>query len=189
MGKGTKTVLVVDDDISTLKMVEQFLALKKYDVTPCLTYRDATKEMAEGKFDAAILDYFMPDTTGLEMMKAFHQIDPAMPVIILTAARDIKIAVTAIKEGAFNYQVKPVDPDELYGNLSNAIETKRLTTENLRLKNDLTERHRFRLYHRLIWQDERGLRYDRSRLESKVDRSYHRRDRLRQGVSRKGSPL
>ena len=143
MGKGTKTVLVVDDDISTLKMVEQFLALKKYDVTPCLTYRDATKEMAEGKFDAAILDYFMPDTTGLEMMKAFHQIDPAMPVIILTAARDIKIAVTAIKEGAFNYQVKPVDPDELYGNLSNAIETKRLTTENLRLKNDLTERHRF----------------------------------------------
>lgn len=136
-------ILVVDDDLNTLKMVEQFLLLKKYDVTTCLTFRDAEREMGKGSFSAAILDYFMPDTTGLDMMKAFHKTDPEMPVIILTASRDIKIAVAAIREGAFNYLVKPVDPDELYINLDNAIKNRRLALENRDLKLDLQDRYKF----------------------------------------------
>ncbi len=136
-------VLVVDDDINSLKMVEQFLNLKNFEVTCSLTYRDAKREMADGKFVAAVLDYFMPDTTGLVMMKEFREIDPDLPVIILTAARDIKLAVQAIKEGALSYQVKPVDPDELYSNLQTAINTKSLVTENRRLQFDLSTRYKF----------------------------------------------
>jgi len=136
-------ILVVDDDLNTLKMVEQFLLLKKYDVTTCLTSRDAHREMGKGAFSAAVLDYFMPDTTGLEMMHAFHEIDPDLPVVILTASRDIKIAVASIKEGAFNYLVKPVDPDELYINLDNAISRRNLALENRRLKLDLRDKYQF----------------------------------------------
>lgn len=137
------SILVVDDDLNTLKMVEQFLLIKKYDVTTCLTSRDALRELGKKSFCAAVIDYFMPDTTGLEMMKAFHKIDPEMPVIILTASRDIKIAVETIKQGAFHYLVKPVDPDELYINLDKAFRNRSLILENKRLKLDLQYRYKF----------------------------------------------
>ncbi|MDH5477890.1 MAG: sigma-54 dependent transcriptional regulator [Nitrospinota bacterium] len=136
-------ILVVDDDLNTLKMVESFLALKKYQVVTCLTFRDAMKEMASRTFDAAVIDYFMPNTTGLEMMKAFHDVDADLPVIVLTASRDIKVAVNMIKEGAFNYLIKPVDPDELYVNLDKAFEKHRLVLENKNLKLDLKNRYKF----------------------------------------------
>ncbi len=136
-------ILVVDDDLNTLKMVEQFLLLKKHDVTTCLTFRDAMEEMGKGEFSAAFIDYFMPDITGLEMMKALHQVDPSLPVIILTASRDIKIAVETIREGAFNFLIKPVDPDEIYINLGNALKNRKLEKENQRLKLDLKDKYRF----------------------------------------------
>lgn len=139
----TENILIVDDDINSLQMVDGFLRLKKYDVTPCLTFGDAIREMDEGRFSAAVLDYFMPDTTGLEMMKALKGIDPELPVIILTASRDIKLAIETIKEGAFNYLTKPVEPDELYLNLGNAIKTRELLVENRRLKLDLKEKYKF----------------------------------------------
>ncbi len=136
-------ILVIDDDLNTLKMVEQFLLLKKYDVTTCLTYRDAQRELGKKTFDAAVVDYFMPDTTGLEIMKAMHETEPDLPVIILTASRDVKIAVEAIKEGAFNYLVKPVEPDELYHNLDNALSNLKLKNENRDLKLNLKEKYNF----------------------------------------------
>jgi two-component system NtrC family response regulator len=138
-----ESILVVDDDLNTLKMVEQFLLIKKYNVTTCLTSRDAIRELGKGSYSAAVIDYFMPDTTGLEMMKAFHKIDPELPVLILTASRDIKIAVETIKEGAFHYLVKPVDPDELYVNLDKAFKNRSLVLENQRLKLDLQDRYKF----------------------------------------------
>jgi DNA-binding NtrC family response regulator len=136
-------ILVVDDDLNTLKMVESFLTLKKYQAVTCLTFRDAQKELTGGGFDAAVIDYFMPNVTGLEMMKAFHQTDPDLPVIVLTASRDVKVAVTMIQEGAFNYMIKPVDPDELYANLDKAFSVRRLIRENRELKWGLKDRYKF----------------------------------------------
>ena len=80
-----ENILVIDDDLNTLKMVEQFLLLKKYSVTTCLTFRDALKEFGTQTFSAAVVDYFMPGKTGLEIMKTMHETDPDIPVIILTA--------------------------------------------------------------------------------------------------------
>ncbi len=138
-----ENILVVDDDLNTLKMVEQFLLIKKYDVTTCLTFRDALRELGKGSFSAAVIDYFMPDTTGLKMMKAFHKIDPELAVMVLTASRDIKIAVETIKQGAFHYLVKPVDPDELYLSLDKAFKNRSLVLENRRLKLDLQNKYTF----------------------------------------------
>ncbi len=132
-------ILVVDDDLQTLKMVEQLLLLKKFDVTCCLTFKDAEREMEPGRFSAAILDYFMPDITGLEVMKQFQSVDLNLPVIILTASRDIKVAVEAIRKGAFNYLVKPVDPDELYINLANALKNHSLHVENKDLEKQFNQ--------------------------------------------------
>ncbi len=140
---GNDKVLIVDDDINSLKMVEQFLSLKKYETTCSLTSRDALNEISEGRFGAVVLDYFLPDKNGLEMMKDIRTIDPELPVIILTGARDIKLAVTAIKEGAFSYQTKPVDPDELYSNLEKSIKSRNLQIENIQLKEHLKEKYHF----------------------------------------------
>ena len=139
----TNRILVVDDDLNTLKMVEQFLLLKNYEVVNCLTFRDALREVRGGDFSAAVIDYFMPDTNGLEMMKALQEIDPELPVLILTASRDVKIAVESIKQGAYHYLVKPVDPDELYINLDHAIAHRSLSLENERLKLDLKDKYKF----------------------------------------------
>ncbi len=136
-------ILIVDDDISSLQMTEQFLALKKYRVTCSLTASDALRETDEGRFAAAVLDYYMPDTNGIGLMKRLREIDADLPVIILTAARDIKLAVEAMKEGAFTYMVKPVEPDELYVNLDAAIKARTMTEENRRLKTELMGRYRF----------------------------------------------
>ncbi|MBI5815392.1 MAG: sigma-54-dependent Fis family transcriptional regulator [Nitrospinae bacterium] len=138
-----ENILVVDDDLNSLQVVEQFLKLKKYEVTPCLTFGDAKREFSPGLFDAAILDYYMPDTTGLDMMRQLRETDPDLPVIILTGERDIKIAVEAMKQGAFNYILKPVDPDELYSALENAVRTGKLVRENRELKHDLKTRYKF----------------------------------------------
>lgn len=134
-------ILIVDDDLNSLQMLEHSLKIKNYEVTSCLTSRDAMREMEEGKFAAVVLDYFMPDTTGLEMMKEIHRIDPTLPVIILTASRDIKLAIEIIKEGAFHYLSKPVNADELFINLHNALANRNLVTENQRLKRDLKQKH------------------------------------------------
>jgi len=136
-------ILIVDDDLNSLQMLEQSLKIKNYEVTACLTSRDAMREMEQGKFSAAVLDYFMPDTTGLEMMKEIHAIDPLLPVLILTASRDIKLAIETIKEGAFHYLGKPVNPDELFVNLDNALANRNLLLENQRLKLDLKQKHGF----------------------------------------------
>ncbi|VAX20237.1 Nitrogen regulation protein NR(I) [hydrothermal vent metagenome] len=136
-------ILIVDDDLNSLQMLEQSLKIKNYEVTACLTSRDAMREMEPGKFSAAVLDYFMPDTTGLEMMKEIHMIDPLLPVLILTASRDIKLAIETIKEGAFHYLGKPVNPDELFVNLNNAMANRNLMVENQRLKLDLKQKHGF----------------------------------------------
>jgi len=76
------------------------------------------------------------------MMRAIHEIDPLLPVIILTASRDIKLAIETIKEGAFHYLGKPVDSDELYLNLDNAINARNLAVENSQLKDDLKDKHK-----------------------------------------------
>ena len=143
MTTSAASILIVDDDLNTLKMVEQFLHLKKYQVTACLTFADAQREIKRNQFAAAVLDYFMPDTTGLDMMRALHEALPGLPVIILTASRDVKIAVDCVKNGAFGYLVKPVDPDELYVTLDKAFEHRKLAQENRRLKLDLKDRYKF----------------------------------------------
>ncbi|VAX23814.1 Response regulator of zinc sigma-54-dependent two-component system [hydrothermal vent metagenome] len=137
-------ILIVDDDINSLNMVQKYLELKeRYEVTPCLTFSDALNELGKENFTACVLDYFMPDTTGLKMMKRIHETDPEMPVIILTASGDIRLAIETIKEGAHNYLTKPVDPDELYLNLDRAISARNLASENKRLKLDLKNKYKF----------------------------------------------
>ena len=136
-------IITIDDDINTLKSLEQLLELKKFKVFPHLTVDDAMNNLDKDDPHIAIIDYYLDDTTGVELMRKIHQRIPDIPVIILTASREINTAIDSIKAGAYHYLVKPVQPDELYSTIDKLVESQRLKEENLRLKNELTLKYRF----------------------------------------------
>ncbi len=136
-------ILTVDDDINILKSIEDLLSLKKYKVFPHLTSSDALRNFEEIKPDLAIIDYFMPDATGIELMRKLHEKTPGLPVIILTASREVSTAIEAIKEGAYHYLVKPVQPDELFGTIDKIVEQVKLKKENRQLREELSTKYRF----------------------------------------------
>lgn len=136
-------ILTVDDDINILKSIEDLLSLKKYKVFPHLTTGDALRNLEEIKPDCAVIDYFMPDATGIELMRKLHEKIPGLPVIILTASREVSTAIEAIKEGAYHYLVKPVQPDELFSTIDKIVEQIKLKKENRRLREELSTKYRF----------------------------------------------
>jgi len=136
-------VLSVDDDINTLKSLEQLLGLKKIKVMSHLTPDDALRNFEQIDPHIAILDFYLQNTTGVQIMKKLHDKMPDLPVIILTASREVNTAIESIKEGAYHYLTKPIQPDELYSTIEKLIDIQKLKEENLRLKSELTTKYQF----------------------------------------------
>ena len=113
-----------------------------------MTARPRSKIVKDEVFDLAVIDLKLPRTDGITLMHDIHQINPEMPVIILTAHSSVKSAVDAIRKGAFNYLEKPFDPDALLLQIERALENRRLHSEVKRLEGILEERYTFCKYHR-----------------------------------------
>jgi two-component system response regulator GlrR len=139
----TKTILAVDDDRNLLELIKMRLESSGYAVTTAL-HEDKAKEAILGQaFDMAIIDLQLVNQDGISLMEELHQINPNMPVIILTAHGTIESAVDAMKRGAFTYLTKPFDPRELNIQIERALENRRLTFEIERLKGLLKEKYDF----------------------------------------------
>ena len=136
-------VLTVDDDINIVKSLEELLSLKKYRVFGHITCGDALRNFEEIAPDFAIIDFYMPEMTGLELMKKFHEKDPELPVIVLTAAREVETVIEVIRAGAFHYLTKPVQPDELFNTIDKIAKQAQLKNENRRLRDELSDRYQF----------------------------------------------
>jgi DNA-binding NtrC family response regulator len=87
----------------------------------------------------ALLDIKMPGMDGMELQERIHQIDPEIAVIMITAFASVDTAVRALKQGAFDYVTKPIDPDELSHLVMRALEQRRLRDENRQLRGTLDE--------------------------------------------------
>src|SRR5207249_660316 len=85
-------------------------------------------------------DLRLPEGDGFGVLRASKELDPEMPVIVMTAFGSIQDAVAAMKEGALDFLAKPVDPDHLLLMVERALSQRRLTTENLILKEELAQR-------------------------------------------------
>jgi two-component system response regulator HydG len=107
------SILLVEDDLTFSRILEGFLSKKGFQVTVSNKGKDGLKTFQSRSFDMVILDYRLPDTTGMEIMQEIKAEKPATPVVIMTSFQDIRTAVKAIKAGAFEYITKPVNPDEL----------------------------------------------------------------------------
>src|SRR5512137_2834987 len=130
-------ILIVDDDVSVLKVLQMRLESEQYAVAAASETREAKKRLEEETFDIALFDLRLAEGSGIDLMKSLRDIDPDLPVIILTAYGTIESAVEAMKEGAYSYLTKPFDYRELLVQIRNGIEKSKLSREVKRLRSML----------------------------------------------------
>lgn len=114
-------ILLVEDDLTFARILEGFLVKNKYSVDVQHDGKEGIKKFNSATYDLVLLDYRLPDMTGLEILPELKRANPGAAVIIMTSFSDIRTAVKAIKAGAFEYITKPVNPDELLILLNNAL--------------------------------------------------------------------
>ena len=132
-------ILVVDDDEGLLHLLRMRLSALGFCVTPCTAGRDALTAARQEAFDIAITDLRLRAEDGLALTEELMQIQPGLPVIILTAHGSIPNAVEAMQRGAFGYLTKPFDDKELKATLDKALIQLRMTREIQRLKSLVKE--------------------------------------------------
>ena len=101
---------------------------------------EAIKHLQQGQPAVVLSDLRLPDGDGFGVLRASKEIDPDVPVIVMTAYGSIEDAVSAMKEGAMDFLAKPVDPDHLLLLVSRALDQRRIVTENLLMKEELAVR-------------------------------------------------
>jgi two-component system, NtrC family, response regulator HydG len=135
-GKGR--LLIVDDELSVRDSLGKWFREEGYDVAVAESASDALTRMADQHFDLAILDIKMRGTDGIELQKRMREVDPQLITVMMTGYASVDTAVIAMKNGAYDYLTKPLDPDEVSHKVSKALEAKFAKQENERLKS-LTE--------------------------------------------------
>ncbi len=136
-------LLIVDDDHNLLELMQMQLESSGYAVRAAAACRDAKALVLADAPDVAILDLQLDCQDGISLMEELRGVCPGISVIILTAHGSIESAVEAMRRGAFTYLTKPFDARELVLHVERALETGRLSSEVVRLKELLTERNNF----------------------------------------------
>lgn len=132
-------IMIVDDEKIVRESLYHWFMDEGYDVDTAESSEAALKKFDKDKFDLILLDMKMPGMSGLDLLPKLKHIDPGCFVILITAHASVPSAIQALKEGAFDYITKPVDPEELNHIVKNALQQKRLKTENEQLKNKIDE--------------------------------------------------
>ena len=132
-------LLIVDDELSVRDSLGKWFREEGYEVTTVENAGDALTRLAEQRWDAALVDIKMHGTDGIELQRRMHEIDPELIVIIMTGYASVETAVTALKNGAYDYVTKPLDPDEIAHLVKNALAHKRTAQENVLLRETVAE--------------------------------------------------
>jgi len=133
-------ILLVEDKDSLRAMLRHALERQGHAVLEARDQPEAVKHLQQGQPSVVLSDLRLPDGDGFGVLRASKEIDPDVPVIVMTAYGSIEDAVSAMKEGALDFLAKPVDPDHLLLLVSRALEQRRLVTENLLMKEELAVR-------------------------------------------------
>jgi DNA-binding NtrC family response regulator len=134
-----RRILIVDDELSVRSSLEEWFKEDGFLVETAEDGQAALRAMDRGPYDIVLLDLKMPGMDGISVQKRVREIDPEATIIILTAYASVQTAVEALKLGAFDYVTKPVDPDDLSNLVRNALRTRALADENVRLKEKVSE--------------------------------------------------
>ena len=136
---GKEKILIVDDERIVRESLLHWFEEDGYDVEAAEDGEIALKMFDKSKYDLLLVDMKMPGISGLELLKKVKEIDKETIVILITAFASVPSAITALKDGAYDYVTKPVDPDELAHLVKKALEQKALKHENIQLKENIEE--------------------------------------------------
>lgn len=113
-------ILVIDDDSYICNLLVNYLEKNGYQAQYSLTGNKGIKLIEKKKFDLVLSDFRLPDGDGMEILKKIKELKPDLPVIIMTAYADVRMAVKLIKSGAFDYVTKPIQPEEILNLINKA---------------------------------------------------------------------
>ncbi|NOZ55795.1 MAG: sigma-54-dependent Fis family transcriptional regulator [Calditrichaeota bacterium] len=116
-----KRVLVVDDEEDILQLFTELLQRWGYEPVTARNGVEALDKFRSQQIDLIVSDLKMPEMDGLELLQHIRSIDSRVPVLVLTGYPTVETAVKAIQEGAYDYLMKPVNPEELRFRIEKAL--------------------------------------------------------------------
>ncbi|MBN2206090.1 MAG: sigma-54-dependent Fis family transcriptional regulator [Candidatus Aminicenantes bacterium] len=134
---------IIDDEPVIHDVLGQFLTSEGYEVELSSSGAEGLAKHDGGEFDLVLLDLLMPEMDGLTVLSELRKIDPWAVVVIITAYASVDSAIAAMKSGAYDYVQKPFKHEDLLLTVERALSHKRLTEENLRLKDELKRKFSF----------------------------------------------
>jgi len=118
-----KKILVIDDDTFMCDLIVNHLKQNNFEVKGTYTGRNGMKLIEKENYDIVLCDYRLPNTDGYKILQEIKLKKPLLPVIIMTAYAEVRMAVKLIKSGAYDYITKPVQPEELLRTINRALES------------------------------------------------------------------
>jgi two-component system response regulator HydG len=134
------TILVIEDKESMLDMLKQTLEAEGYQVIPAKDGAEGIRKLSDERIGLVLTDLKLPKKDGFDVLKAVHEDNPLLPVIVMTAFGTIETAVKAVKQGAFDFLTKPFDTDHLLVLIKRALDGSRIATENILLKEEFADK-------------------------------------------------
>jgi putative nucleotidyltransferase with HDIG domain len=131
-------ILVVDDEEPIREIVSALLTTAKYQCRQAASGFEALAILDSGEeFDLMLSDLIMEDMNGIGLLERTKERFPDMPVVMVTAVNDISVALAAIRNGAYDYLLKPFEREQLLVTVSRALENRRLKMENRQYQTNL----------------------------------------------------
>lgn len=132
-------ILIVDDEKIVRESLYHWFEDDNYEVDTAEDGETALHKYGKEKYDLLLVDMKMPGMSGLDLLSKIKAIDKDALIILITAFASVPSAITALKNGAYDYVTKPVDPDELAHLVKRALEQRALKIENTQLKENIDE--------------------------------------------------
>jgi two-component system response regulator HydG len=136
-------VLIVDDDDAHAEALADGLAPEGHECLQAHSGAAAVQMLSEHTFEAVLTDLVMPDLSGIEVLKEARRLQPDCVVLLVTGHESLETAIDAMRHGAQDYLVKPVQIAELRARLQRAVESARLRRRNVELQRELDKRFGF----------------------------------------------
>ena len=137
-------ILIVDDEFAIRDSLYNWFKEDGYQVDTAENAQKALNKLQQSTWDIILLDIKMPGgMDGMALQKRIKELDPNIVVIMITAYAAVDTAILALKEGAFDYVTKPFDPDDMSHLIRNAIIQRKLSSENIQLRQNIDKLSKF----------------------------------------------
>lgn len=140
---GPARILIIDDEAAIRESLEALLCMEGFHVTMAVDGPSGVEQLATSEFDLLLLDLALPGESGIDLLPRILEMQPALPVIMITAYGTVSNVVDAIRAGAENFVQKPWDNEKLLADIRAAIGRHRAEEEVIQLKRALKQRYNF----------------------------------------------